>query len=349
MRSLLKKSLTILFGIAVALLLAEGILHIYNPFSMRIKGNHFVLPANQSYHIPGIRIAGLDSEVVHNKNGLGFRGEAFPAEPEKRIKLFCLGGSTTECFYLSDGKDWPGRLATRLQQDNPAWWVNNAGMDGHSTYGHILLLKEHVLKWKPDYVLFLIGCNDVAAAGLNRFETTGGKSSVWQKSELATLYLNWRLSRQAEKKGMRHQPVDFSKAQTADTAKWWQVPEDNYTGEYVLRVKELISLCKAAGAVPIFAAQPGMLASETDKSTGRYMGNLAFLGQSALHYRIQLDRYNTALKNTCRDHGVLCIETDRLMPVDSRLYYDFFHYNNAGCDTLASILFPYIRTLPKKN
>ena len=43
----------------------------------------------------------------------------------------------------------------------PNVWVNNAGLTGHSTIGHITLLKEHVVKIHPKVIVFLIGINDI--------------------------------------------------------------------------------------------------------------------------------------------------------------------------------------------
>ena len=39
-------------------------------------------------------------------------------------------------------------------------WLNNAGLDGHSTFGHEILLRSHIIKLKPDMIIFLTGIND---------------------------------------------------------------------------------------------------------------------------------------------------------------------------------------------
>lgn len=39
-------------------------------------------------------------------------------------------------------------------------WINNAGLDGQSTFGHIFLMKDYIKKLKPKVVLFLVGSND---------------------------------------------------------------------------------------------------------------------------------------------------------------------------------------------
>jgi lysophospholipase L1-like esterase len=79
-----------------------------------------------------------------------------------------IGGSTTECFYLSDGKTWEDRLANKLRKDFKKVWVNNAGLEGHTTFGHLILLQDYIVKLKPKYILLLIGLNDTYRDKLSR-------------------------------------------------------------------------------------------------------------------------------------------------------------------------------------
>ena len=72
---------------------------------------------------------------------------------------------------LSDEKTWTARLGSRLKDYFGPVWINNAGLDGHSTYGHIVLLEDHVAKLHPKVVFFLVGANDVAQAVTGEFES----------------------------------------------------------------------------------------------------------------------------------------------------------------------------------
>ena len=45
-------------------------------------------------------------------------------------------------------------------------WVNNAGLDGATTYRHLILMEDYVAQLRPKVVLFLIGINDVGAGNL---------------------------------------------------------------------------------------------------------------------------------------------------------------------------------------
>ena len=43
---------------------------------------------------------------------------------------------------------------------------NNAGLDGATTYRHLILMEDYVVTLRPKVVLFLIGINDVGAGNL---------------------------------------------------------------------------------------------------------------------------------------------------------------------------------------
>ena len=150
-------------GLVLALGLLEVLLRIYNPFQSRIKGNRIVLVTNKQYHIRNNIIPSLEPVVTVTRNSLGFRGPDPPANLADDLSIVTIGGSTTKCFFLSDDKTWTARLADLLLPSVPKLWVNNAGLDGHSTYGHLVLLEDHVRNIHPKVAIFLIhSANDVA-------------------------------------------------------------------------------------------------------------------------------------------------------------------------------------------
>src|SRR5882762_7515216 len=128
----------------LVLVLLELLLHIYNPLPFRVRGNRIVLPVHQRYTFHNDEASKLDPITHHTKNSLGFRGPDPPKDFARRLTVLTIGGSTTESLFLSDGKTWTDAMARRLQQSFPDIWVNNAGLDGQSTYGHLLLLRDFV-------------------------------------------------------------------------------------------------------------------------------------------------------------------------------------------------------------
>ncbi len=159
-----KYGLMLSFGILLAVLTAEIILRIYNPFAFRTRGNKIILDKNSVHVMKGHSMDRLDEEIIQRRNSLGFRGEEPPIVFNRYLTIITVGGSTTECFYLSEGKTWSDQLSVLLKEQFAQIWVNNAGLDGHSTYAHLVLMQDYISKIQPDMVLFLIGNND---KGLN--------------------------------------------------------------------------------------------------------------------------------------------------------------------------------------
>jgi len=90
-------------------------LNIHNPFPFRLKGDNIILPQHYRYEIENLVFDSLDKRILHAKNSMAFRGPEWPVRPKEHITLFTVGGSTTECFYLFDGDDWPARLQSKLR------------------------------------------------------------------------------------------------------------------------------------------------------------------------------------------------------------------------------------------
>lgn len=344
MKKILKNILAAGIGLGIALILAELVLHIYNPFRSRVQGAEIRLPANVTYEFHDVKIPGLDKDIIHHKNSLGFRGPELP-EGKNTIKIFCVGGSTTECFYLSDGEDWPALLMQKLKKSGKDIWVNNAGLDGHSTFGHQILLRDHLLKFKPDYVIFLTGCNDVAADGINGFEGyhLNYKKRFLEHFELFNLYLNWVRSRNAKKMGMGHKPVDLVHWPTADTSNWgsrvWSDKMDGRLKAYKARLDSLVAMCKTVGAVPVLVSQPTLLGPGTDALSKRYLGNLQFQDDCALVYRSRLHFYNKAQEEVAAANHLIWVDAESELAANSDNYYDFFHYTKNGAGAMASLIF----------
>src|SRR5258706_11966888 len=214
-RSAVLKLLVVLISTGLALGGAELALRARNPFGFRMRGNTLVLPANKVYDIRAdqrSRSDQIDAHVVHTKNSLGFRGPEPPADFADWLTIVAVGGSTTECFYLSDGRTWPERLAARLQPELRKVWVNNARLDGHSTFGHLLLTRQALVPLHPQVTLYPAGVNDMFTDEPRGFDRMAQNrwAALADHSELAATLLNlyrWRRTRRFEDLGAMPKPV----------------------------------------------------------------------------------------------------------------------------------------------
>jgi len=154
----------------------------------------------------------MKASVSQQRNSLGFRGPEPPRDLERRLSIVTIGGSTTECRFLTDGKTWPDVLAARLRASFPDVWLNNAGFDGHSTHGHLTLVRQVLVPLRPKVALFLVGANDIGRSQHRPDLVLVPKPSAWRRLlatgidhvELLALAQNlWRF-RDATRHGLGH-------------------------------------------------------------------------------------------------------------------------------------------------
>lgn len=74
------------------------------------------------------------------------------------MKLICIGDSLTFGYGLRKSEKWVTILGERL-----GWEVINAGINGDTSGGALVRLREEVIQQKPDMVLIMTGGNDYIA------------------------------------------------------------------------------------------------------------------------------------------------------------------------------------------
>jgi lysophospholipase L1-like esterase len=358
LRSAAINLLLLLFGIIVALLLLEVLLRLYNPFQARIKGNRIVLETNKTSHIKNDIIKSLDREVTVTRNALGFRGANPPADFRDQLTIVTIGGSTTQCFFLNEDQTWTARLGQRLEKSFRPVWINNAGLDGHSTHGHLVLLEDYIVPLRPKVALFLVGVNDIAASSLSEWDAENIKSgirfesskafvkSVSAYSEVAALGLNLYRSLTAYRAGLTHHQVDLQKqgyVEVSDEAEREYIARysGQYLKDYEARLRRLADECRSAGIEPVFITQPMLAGFGTDDVTGVDLARVKTEGpqQTGRMYWELLEVYNDSTRHVGREKGILVIDLARELPKTSRYFYDFIHYTPQGARAVAGILY----------
>jgi lysophospholipase L1-like esterase len=343
--------------ILIVLIGLEIFLHFYNPFAGRVKNGEIVLPKNAKYEVEIEDVPGLDHHVIHTKNSLGFRGE----EPNDAAtkKIICMGGSTTECFYLSDGKDWPNVLGMKLKQKDPGTWLNNAGMDGQSSFGHLVMLKQYILKMQPDYIVLMCGLNDIGLQAPGSFDKYNNSwfKKAYNFLELPSTIVNIVRAGDAKKAGLNHRFFkDISKEEKlvlTDSQLLRQLQEQQqFIPGYQERLTEFAKLCKKNNIRLILVSQAILFSDETDLLTNVYLGDIKTGNTNGKGKSLMLKMYNKATFDVAEKMHIPFINLSARLPKDTRFFYDGYHFTNDGADMAADILFDEIQTqnlMPIKN
>jgi lysophospholipase L1-like esterase len=350
-KSYLKNFSLLVLGCLVALVVLEVLLRVYNPLEIRFKPDRIVLPVNKHYLIDNSgKFTKLPPRTIHIKNILGFRGAPPPVDFKDDLTIVTIGGSTTECFYLSDGRTWPDLLGQELSRDFTRVWVNNAGLDGATTYRHIILMEDYIIKLRPKVVLFLTGINDVGASNLDEPAHQGHYlRKLWRallyRSEVYALEQNLYHYLIAQSRGLRHTEIDLSKVGTLKhppeplSQQTLQDYRTNSVPFFAQRVEKLIQISRAHGIEPVLITQPTLYGPGVDPVTGVNLATIEV--RDNFNGRIMFDcieLYNTVIRQLAQKDGVLLIDLARELPRNSVYYYDYLHYTEPGAAEVARII-----------
>jgi len=365
MKNIVKNIAALIMGCIFAFLIMEVFLRVYNPFDFRVKGDKIVLPANKKYVIKNKGLSKkFDDVIIHTKNSLGFRGEEPPGDFEKYLTIITVGGSTTECTFLSDGKTWTDVLGKKLKNDFEKLWINNAGLDGQSTFGHIVLMEDYIVKLKPDVVLFLIGANDQGIEDFGEYDKEIMKDKVmfhslkWfvksmaNHSEVFSLGVNLYRHIQAKLIGVEHRAYDFSlegkghykltREEEELQKKVIQIHKSKFSNGYKKRLETLVRISRENNIEPIFITQPTLY--------GDYINDVKGIKISHGKYmKEMLEVYNDVTRQVGRERGLLVIDLAMEMPQNTKYYYDFYHFTNEGAEKVAEIIYNHLSPYLKRK
>lgn len=361
-KSIRQKALALMLGCLAACCILEAFCRFWNPFALRVKGGRFALPANERKVIENHRVEKLDRSIVPTRNAIGLRGDNPPADFDRWLSIIAVGGSTTECYYLSDDKTWPEQLRRRIDEKFARVWVNNAGLDGHSTFGHQFFLENYLAPLRPKVILYLVGINDVGNDEWTPFELmiprilepgAGAWRHAWQgltesSAAFATLDAALR-SREAKRRGLVHADIDHQQLVLAE-GKGVDIPQAaraeiigrhrrKFLPHYEGRLRQLLQATRGYQIEPILVTQPALYGPAIDDLTKVNLGRME-VGDSIGEVQWEiLELYNDVTREVGRDESVPVIELARRMPKSSRYYYDHLHFTNQGADWVASLVF----------
>lgn len=360
-RRLLFRTAAILAGFILSFVLLEFIFYFYQPFALRVRGGRISLPMNSRTVFSNHSFSKIDAEVIQTRNSLGFRGKDPPADFTEHLTVIAVGGSTTECFYLSDDRTWPARLEVMLAETVPRIWVNNAGLDGHSTHGHLHLLDQYITSLHPKVVLFLIGLNDIGNQGPLAFDKQLERTSergrnffeksyffVLQNSAVLSLLDNFRRYRKAARAGLVHRDVshhqlvlDASNTLETSDDEWSQLSDQHrtqYLPRYEQRVRQLVETCRSHNIAAVLVTQPALYGPAVDDVTQVDLRRVNVNGMNGNTRWKLLELYNDVTRKVAHEQELLLIDLAVKMPKSSRYYYDYHHFTNDGADVVADLI-----------
>jgi len=297
-----------------------------------------------------------DSSIIiqYSRDKFGLRGSSSFNQPEK-IEILTVGGSTTDQRYINDGNTWQDIIEKCYKNDGKNIVISNAGVDGHSTFGHLKSFQiwfSKIPKLKPRYIIFYIGINDFYRIADNSSYDALKESKLTTRikdnSVLVNFYLTIRNWRKSYVYRIGHQKISFSNYTYTDRGvalkELYDFYEENIKG-FENRVSLLVELTKSLGAEPIFVTQPSMeykldkLGNVLGVSEIKYIEGMPYNGVDYYHL---LNKLNNAMFDICKDKYTYIDLTN--VPIwEEKDFYDFIHNTPSGAEKVGNIIYEKIK------
>ena len=299
--------------------------------------------------------------VVYTRDRYGLRGDY--GAPED-ITVLTLGGSATDQRYLSDGLTWHDELQRRLRAAGHPATVANAGVDGHSTFGHLASYDYWlplIPGLRPRYTILFVGVNDffLREPVLPWEGTPDGTALLWHRirasSAFYRVYATVQGAALARRMGLGHTRIDLDRIAWADTPRLRDhgAVGQSHARAFEERFARLLDRVRAAGSEPVCVTQPSwyyrfdpdgrVMGADMDLSfEGAYDSTPPINGIDYFHLRRMFDGVMLA---SCTSRRAPTIDL-AVAAWEASDFYDFVHMTPSGARKLGRRIAAAMEGLP---
>lgn len=310
---------------------------------------------------PGL--PGLSGRHSFTTNNMGFRGDSLAdPRPPREFRIFMIGGSTTECFYLDDADDMARVMQRELSAVAPAGMeikVYNAGLSGAASDDHIATISQRVIHLQPDLLVVFCGINDLLRSIYNYdyrhyVDYHPAYHKPWYKRWPMKLQITRRLfllkqrfkadSRQLQEQRPLKSNYEALVALQRTVPESDAVPRTDETA-YATNLRSIVGIARANHARLIFMTQQTTWNSTVDPEAKkyhwmRYRAGAPGVGGAGITFRedvmdAAMERLNDRMRAVAAEDSVPLYDLARELPKSLEYFYDDCHFNTGGAATTA--------------
>ncbi|MFO0946550.1 MAG: SGNH/GDSL hydrolase family protein [Planctomycetota bacterium] len=313
---------------------------------------------------------GVNGLARSSYNSQGVRGEEMPPRNEA-YRILCVGGSTTECYFLDDSENWPAKLQKLLNDSGSGkTWVGTAAVSEFASGHHAQFVERSKLAGEVDCLVVLVGGNDLLRLLLD-LDDGSTPPPLWLRSNLMELvrvtWSAWNASfgagfvadRTGEKLSVaRKGPGNEADGRPPVNPRYRERPLDVPASleRYANNLRQLIHAAKQRGVRVVLVTEPSLwddLLSPQAVKRLHVSRVVPYPRDWDLLVPYQLadlmHRYNQTLQRICLETGAEHVDAATPMDGQEPYFYDDLHLNEKGCEQLATILADYLKNHPPKS
>jgi len=291
---------------------------------------------------PGL--SGVEGENHFTTNNMGFRGPALEMpKPSGEFRVFVVGGSTTECFYLDDADEV---CAVTGREIGGGVTVYNVGLSGAASDDHVAMIGQRLVHLEPDLIVVFTGINDLmrSMVGYDYLHYVEPRPA-YRKPWLKRLILKSQIARRVYFLRQRLDPSDrdlleqrrlesdyAGKAGLQRTIPPSDTPPRTDPDPYRRNLESIVGMAEAHGFALAFVTHPSTWNSSVDPEIKRWHWMRYRRGVT---YREDLmdgalGKLNDVMRAVGTDFGVPVYDLAAEIPKSRDYFYDDCHFNVAG-------------------
>lgn len=294
-------------------------------------------------------LPGLSGRNHFATNNLGFRGEdLIQPKPAGEFRIFLVGGSTFECFYLDD-RDEIGRVVQGVLPPAPGGRtakVYNVGLSGAASDDHIAMISQRLVHLEPDLIVVFAGINDLTRSifgfdYLHYVDPRLAQEHPAYKRFAMTFQIVRRIHRLRTRMTPDARTLQESRPLVSNyagrvglqrTGAASQTPPRTDEESYARNLRSMAGIARANGFDLVFMTQPTTWNSAVDErardwSWMRYRDGVTY---DEAHMDAAMARLNGAMIAVAGANGVPVCDLAATLPKSLDYFYDDCHFNPAG-------------------
>ena len=276
------------------------------------------------------------------------------------IKIVFLGGSTTECMYVTENNRFP-YLVGQLIEEKTNQQINsyNMGGAGNSSIHSLDILLNKIIPMEPDIVVIMHVINDYAILAYDHtywpigtprselitindyFPKMPKETFIWHfKGLFKTTYPNIY-----QRIFLLKESIIHPKKQTKPWDEWEGHRQNIKNRDFNFMQKEfkwalqlLVTTCKTHDILPVLMTQANRYKDNPDEFIIESMAPTLDAGVSYQKFKKEYDTFNDIVRDVAKTNEISLIDLAKLVPQEKEYMYDVMHYNDNGSKFVANII-----------
>ena len=357
--------------LAISLFIIDNLIHYIYPIEPH-NGPETVRAIRLREHHPGLNriiypddyyLAGTDNLITQDypfridNNGFILPHNDYD-DPD--YKIVFLGGSTTECMYVTENNRFP-YLAGQLIEEKSNKLINsyNGGAGGNSSIHTLDILINKILPMKPDIVVNMHAINDYSILAYDHtywpvetprseiitindyFPKRPKETFIWHfKGLFKTTYPNVYQRIFLLKESILH-----PKKQTKPWDEWAgrrnMIKERDFDfmqKEFKWALQMIATTTKTHDILLVLMTQANRYKDTPDEFILKSMEPILNAGITYETFKKEYDIFNDIIREVARTNEIPLIDLAKLIPQEKEYMYDVMHYNDTGSKFVANII-----------